>query len=885
MHEIESAKAYFSTKISKVNQELILEFRRLFLESTEKAKNIQTGQSILQSLYFGFMHAREFAIPRAHSKTFQWVFDSQDIYFADWLKQSSGIYWIAGKPGSGKSTLMKFLARNATTIALLEGWAIPAKLVTASYYFWSPGSEMQKSQKGLLQHLLYQILKNCPDLIPQLCPGQWNAGGPPILTECWSLDELQEAFRLLSNVDMETRFCFFIDGLDEYNGDPFSLIQIIRELALHPNFKICVSSRPWPCFKDAFGLDPRTRLYVQDLTREDIKRYAEDHLPVQHLRRDVEKRLEIVQEVVDRAQGVFLWVVLVIRSLREGLSNGDSMTILKERLLQLPTDLEQFFELIINSVNQVYHCRMAHAFRIALAAREPLHPLIYSFVDGEFEDPENAEYALNEPTDFLSSTEIDERREDIERQLSGRYKGLLELSSSGMSRNWTVERVLTFSLGAPIRPPGAEKSLQRVNFLHRTVRDFLLTNKISDKLQAKSHSQFSPPSSICQALLYFAKVYPEVISNYMFDDFAFYACLFGDNLESIQVKVITAFGKLFNTRKWPLPKTTLKGLDEDGQFLICAIKHNFSGYVKVLLGEDSSFSIRDRSSCLMVALSESWNSGANLLAVVRTLLDAGANPNQNCGRSTIFGWYLMDQMRNRIKSQSWREPLKLMLDHGADGNHLHSATRTIFKAFLDFCPFANSNHPISMDTWVSHLELFPKGSINVRQIVDGSPCWLDRCITALQETPSQGQICVTVFEIFLSHGLESGWSFHTSTIFGELLSGLLKAPKILSGFKAGGEATARSQEVIRHRSEIIRLFLQHGADPYTIVPDMYVDEPKQQDACQVIKKFVELCEEEEKDTLASAIQLACLASGASSSRKRKKKSAPSKKNTRRKVSS
>ena len=153
-----------------------------------------------------------------------------------------------------------------------------------------------------------------------------------------------------------------------------------------------------------------------------------------------------------------------------------------------------------------------------------------------------------------------------------------------------------------------------------------------------------------------------------------------------------------------------------------------------------------------------------------------------------------------------------------------------------------------MDTWVSHLELFSNGSINVAEIVDGSPCWLDRCITELQETPEQGKIYLTVFEILFSHGLEPGWSFHSSTIFEELLAGLLKAPMILSGFEAGSEATAHSQEVIRHRSEIIRLCLQYGADPYAIVPDMYVDEVKQQDACHDIKRFVELCVEEEKDT-------------------------------------
>ena len=42
------------------------------------------------------------------------------VIFVDWLKQEDGLYWVSGKPGSGKSTLMKFLSAHDTTLKHLE---------------------------------------------------------------------------------------------------------------------------------------------------------------------------------------------------------------------------------------------------------------------------------------------------------------------------------------------------------------------------------------------------------------------------------------------------------------------------------------------------------------------------------------------------------------------------------------------------------------------------------------------------------------------------------------------------------------------------------------------------------------------------------------------
>ncbi|KAL5348786.1 hypothetical protein ACLOAV_006208 [Pseudogymnoascus australis] len=84
------------------------------------------------------MEYRHQVISKEHAKTFQWIYEptSSDskpwTNFVHWLEEDHGLYWITGKPGSGKSTLMKFISAYPNTRKHLQTWAGGRKLVTAS---------------------------------------------------------------------------------------------------------------------------------------------------------------------------------------------------------------------------------------------------------------------------------------------------------------------------------------------------------------------------------------------------------------------------------------------------------------------------------------------------------------------------------------------------------------------------------------------------------------------------------------------------------------------------------------------------------------------------------------------------------------------------------
>jgi hypothetical protein len=135
-----------------------------------------------------------------------------------------------------------------------------------------------------------------------------------------------------------------IDGLDEYEGNFEKIAELLCKLSTSANMKICVSSRPLLMFEDVFKGYPSLRL--QDLTYQDIVNFVSDELGNYPRFRSLASKEpirapELLEEVVTKADGVFLWVHLVIQDLISGLANRDNISDLQRRLQLLPPKLEE----------------------------------------------------------------------------------------------------------------------------------------------------------------------------------------------------------------------------------------------------------------------------------------------------------------------------------------------------------------------------------------------------------------------------------------------------------------------------------------------------------------------------------------------------------------
>jgi hypothetical protein len=463
------------------------------------------------------MYSREDSIEEAHTKTFNWLLheptDDSEQYqvlkalcdsesqsrcipnsqskmeepelrrharasLLDWLRSGSGVFYISGKAGSGKSTLMKFLSQNPRTRKELNLWATDKKLVFVHFFFWDSGSELQRSLEGLYRSILFEVLRECPELIQDIFPGLWKAvndsRGPGSGDMPLRFPMILEAFDVLTiNKKPFTshKFCFFIDGLDEYAGDHWKIARSLKTWAASPDIKICVSSRPHNEFEDSFSPDPNLRLRFHELTKEDIEQFVRGELGSDErfvrVRDNDDQYLKLVNKIVELADGVFLWVRLATSSLLTGLSNQYSISELEEKLKTIPAGINNLFRKMWDSIELSDRARSARTFLVATCRRFLSKPnmLTYSFLDDLSEEAQFTDELFDGTTRALTENEILERLDRMRRRLNGRCKGLIEITETGSDD-------LFFKYS--------------VDFLHRTVKEFLIQNEIQEELKVRA---------------------------------------------------------------------------------------------------------------------------------------------------------------------------------------------------------------------------------------------------------------------------------------------------------------------------------------------------------------------------------------------------------------
>ncbi|RSL70704.1 hypothetical protein CEP51_012153 [Fusarium floridanum] len=411
------------------------------LEAVRRAIQTANQNRVLQRLWFRQIDDRRETVSGAHAGTFSWALcppkralEWDDL--CDWLRaEKSGIYWLAGKAGSGKSTLMKYVLGHSRTQELLKEWAGASDFTVADFFFYHLGMPEQKSQEGLFQGLLYQVLSQHRDCIETVMPKMWWEA---LATE----DDPKGEISMPSVREMQTGLLDFaksqpgklfllIDGLDEYDGRPMDAATFIEELGKLEIVKILVSSRPLPDFAAAFQGKPKMNL--QDLTRRDIETYVDDtitHHPymTKLALEDPNGSSELVRDFISKASGVFLWVILACRSVLEGFAAFDSVSDLKARVHELPPELEELFRHMLHRIDPRCREQSVRLLRLVFdnQTKEDACPIpTLGLALGERRD---FRYDLGEPS--TSDLSIDQKRvkcQMMEGRLRSRCYGLVEI--------------------------------------------------------------------------------------------------------------------------------------------------------------------------------------------------------------------------------------------------------------------------------------------------------------------------------------------------------------------------------------------------------------------------------------------------------------------------
>ncbi|TRX89935.1 hypothetical protein FHL15_009207 [Xylaria flabelliformis] len=313
------------------------------LRTEVKRKEEEKLNRLITSLLTPDADQRLREVEKRFQNTFDWIYHLKETQFGHWLQSGTGLFWINGKPGSGKSTLMKFIYQDRRTHELLDDWK-KDETIRAAFFFHHRGNVLQKSFTGLLRSILSQIVSKRRDLARLLFKFYEPKGD-------WSLNNLQKAFRkIVFQDEIPLHLCLFLDALDEYDGQLEFLCKFLKDLGeIQPSgtktIKVCFSSRPWETFTTAF--QNTLGFSIQNFTQADIQDYCLGSM------RDESAIVlqELVPNIVSLANGVFLWVKLVIKDLVDATKKAQSSKkSLQEHLNAFPTELDEYYAEIIKRI-------------------------------------------------------------------------------------------------------------------------------------------------------------------------------------------------------------------------------------------------------------------------------------------------------------------------------------------------------------------------------------------------------------------------------------------------------------------------------------------------------------------------------------------------------
>jgi NACHT domain len=379
------------------------------------------------------MDARRVNIMAPHEQTCEWLFEKEE--FKRWEKRGSppkqnNILWIKGKPGAGKSTLMKSALKHIQHRH--KGCNI------AAYFFNARGTTLEKTPLGMLRSLLYQLVEGDEQLFDAFLPlFQDKRKKQGELFE-WHIGELGD-FLLEQMKGLKLKpIILLIDALDECTDkDVRAVASFLQKLNLTTSgtptsLKICLSSRHYPHVTINGSVE--LKLDHEERHRQDISKFVRDQLVV--------KDGNIESKLLEKSNGVFMWVVLVVERLNRNFDDGD-LRAMSKALHEIPSDLDELFLDVLSKGNEDKQATTLMLQWVLFALR-PLRPreLYFAVLIGSGENVDVKD--LKRHTNRI-----------IELSIKSTSRGLIEVSKS---------------------------SRGHVQFIHESIRDFLQRNRRIEKL-------------------------------------------------------------------------------------------------------------------------------------------------------------------------------------------------------------------------------------------------------------------------------------------------------------------------------------------------------------------------------------------------------------------
>ena len=419
-------------------------------ELLERDPVSERRKRLSHALRFRKMEERFAKIPTDYGDTCNWVFETRQ--FLDWqdptlLFRHHGFLWIKGKPGAGKSTIMKSAVRKAKKEQDV-GQAV------LSFFFDTSGDPLMRSTEGMYRSLLHQVVQDSPELFEEKFDDDILA----YKQEGWPLERLKDLFgEVVQKLARVKHVTCYVDAIDEGDDDSKvrHMIYFMAELAettakKNLRFLVCFSSRHHPRISIIYSEE--LVLETHKGHKETIAGYIDRRLDplIKTLELDVTKAIEV------RASGVFLWVVLVVHELNVEFDRGTGHC-LDKKLNAVPDDLQDLFTKVLKREGDKDGRLTASIqwvlYTINPMSRRELYSAIMISINATNADHLRFGANPEKPGSNLVSTE------GMQRMILSSSRGLIEISGRGRTVDCIDLEI---------------ESQEIAQFIHESVKEFFL---------------------------------------------------------------------------------------------------------------------------------------------------------------------------------------------------------------------------------------------------------------------------------------------------------------------------------------------------------------------------------------------------------------------------
>ncbi|KKO98258.1 hypothetical protein THAR02_09642 [Trichoderma harzianum] len=369
-----------------VIQTLLAQYFQIFKNDISKLK-----RKCLESLRFAAIHLRRDKVASADKGTNDWIF-AHDAY-KEFQREDSGVLWIEGKAGSGKSVLAKFLLQKLQSLPNANK-AADLKDIVVDWFYSRRDGEITMAHSSMLRSIVYKVFKDSQETF-DCCKAcyQERRLQPDGSSGEWSVDDLQCIIKSIVSSSMPI-ICI-LDGLDEsaanekFQTTRETILRNLVELALIPGsrIKFIMLSRPAPDIVMRFNSRVEStapskkchKIILQHENRQTILRIIdnglvainkvmesldswdednssnEDPMPLDEIFEEVplDAMNGIRTHLANNAKGVILWVTLIIDQLMQHCRTGGiTLEELEKLLHSLPHDLMEYYKYMVNELEQ-----------------------------------------------------------------------------------------------------------------------------------------------------------------------------------------------------------------------------------------------------------------------------------------------------------------------------------------------------------------------------------------------------------------------------------------------------------------------------------------------------------------------------------------------------